>query len=108
MNRVRYCIVGICITFIVCSSVMGQEFLLGKETKGATIDVAENTNLYIRFRIQPRLDHGDLTRTRDGQYYESEGDLYLRRTRLEFDGYLIKNLRYISVEGDSRNVGNTF
>ena len=70
-----------------------QGFILGDETKGATIRFGENKSLTARFLIQPRLDLGDLTKSHDGERYETESDLLLRITRLEFDGYLIENLR---------------
>jgi len=71
-----------------------QGFILGDETKGATIRFGKNTSLTARFLIQPRLDLGNLTKSRDGKSYETESDLLLTTTCLEFDGYLIENLRY--------------
>lgn len=73
---------------------MAKDFLLGEETKGVTIRAAEYTNLTVRFLFQPRLDTGDLTRTRDGNRYESETDLFIRRAWLDLYGDLIKNLKY--------------
>jgi len=83
------------------SPVIAQEFLLGEETKGVTISVAEDASLTVRFRLQPRLEFGDLTKSRDQRLYESESDLYMRRARLEFSGYLINNLKYaVHLYGD--------
>jgi phosphate-selective porin OprO/OprP len=76
------------------SPVIAEGFLLGEETKGFTISLAEHTNLTIRFILQPRLDFGDLTTSRDARRYESETDFYLRAVRLLFEGSLIKNLTY--------------
>ena len=94
MNSLRSLAIGLLLVVLISSPVIGEEFLLGKETKGVTISVAEHTNLTIRFRFQPRLDFGDLTTSRDGRHYDSESDLYIRRVRLEFGGNLIKNLTY--------------
>jgi phosphate-selective porin OprO/OprP len=86
---------------LLWSPASAQEFLLGEETKGFTMKVAENTDITLRFRLQPRLDFGDLTTSRDGRRYQSESDLYLRRARLEFGGNLLKNLKYaLHLEGD--------
>jgi len=76
------------------SPAAAEGFVLGEETKGATISIAEHTNLTIRFILQSRLDFGDLTTSRDARRYESESDFYLRAVRLQFEGSLIKNLTY--------------
>lgn len=94
MNSLRSTVIGFLVLPLLSSIGMANEFLLGEETKGVTITVAEHTNLTIRVRLQPRLDFGDLTISRGGSRYESESDLYLRRARLEFGGDLIKNLTY--------------
>jgi hypothetical protein len=55
----------------------------------------------IRVRIQPRVDFGDITRSADRSTYESEADMYLRRTRLEIVGKPIERLSYVlALSGD--------
>jgi hypothetical protein len=101
LDSLRYFTIGLLLVSLIYSPAIAEGFLLGEETKGITISVAEHTNLTIRFRLQPRLDFGDLTTSRGGSRYESESDLYLRRTRLQFEGSLIKNLTYaVHLSGD--------
>ena len=45
-------------------------------------------------RLQPRLDAGDLARSRDGGAYAGTQDLYLRRARLGLEGRYGKQLRF--------------
>lgn len=94
MNFLKYNALCLLLIFLMSSPVIAQEFLLGEETKGVTISVAEDASLTWRFRLQPRLDFGDLTKSRDQRVYESESDLYMRRARFEFSGYLVKDLKY--------------
>ncbi|MFH1934933.1 MAG: porin [Pseudomonadota bacterium] len=102
MRRQKCGIMCLLLTIILVLPTAGKAFIFGQETKGIKIDVGEHTNLNIRFRIQPRLDLGDLTKNRDGSKYDSESDLYIRRARLEFDGYLFKNLKYVvHLSGDN-------
>jgi hypothetical protein len=101
LNGLRYLALGLLLIPLVPSPAIAEGFVLGEETKGVTISIAEHTNLTIRFRLQPRLDFGDLTTSRGGDHYEFESDLYLRRTRLQFEGSLIKNLTYaVHLSGD--------
>ena len=101
MKRFMYVTMGIVLIIIMSASSNAAGFMLGEETKGITIGKADDLNLTVRFRLQPRLDIGDLTQSRDGRSYTSESDLYLRRTRLEFEGDLIKNLKYaVHLSGD--------
>ncbi|UCD72286.1 MAG: hypothetical protein JSW70_04640 [Syntrophobacterales bacterium] len=101
MNISKYLPIGLLLVLLNSSPVIAGGFLLGEETKGLTINVAEHTNLNIRFLLQPRLDFGDLTTSRDGSRYESESDLSIRRARLEFNGYLIESLKYaVYLSGD--------
>jgi phosphate-selective porin len=101
MKSFKYVSIGLLLIILVPASTTAAGFMLGEETKGVTIGKAEDVTLTIRFRLQPRLDLGDLTQSRDGSSYESESDLYLRRTRLEFEGNLVKNLKYaIHLSGD--------
>jgi hypothetical protein len=76
------------------STAVARDFLLGEETRGVTIRAAEHTNLTVRILLQPRLDTLDLTRTRDGNSYDSETDLFIRRAWLDLYGGLIENLQY--------------
>ena len=94
MNRVKYLAMGLALIFLVSSPCIAAAFVLGEETKGVTIGKAEEASLTMRFRLQPRLDLGDLTQSRDGRSYASESDLYLRRTRIEFEGNLVRNLKF--------------
>jgi len=75
MNSLRSAVIGFLLLPLLSSIGMANEFLLGEETKGVTINVAEHTNLTVRARLQPRLDFGDLTISRNGSRYESESDL---------------------------------
>lgn len=69
-------------------------FLFGDETKGVTV-TANEADLNIRIRLQPRLDYGDIIKEKDGNSYAKDADLYLRRVRLEFGGSLLtKTLKY--------------
>src|SRR3972149_6110101 len=80
-----------------------EGFLLGEEGKGVTVKAAENTDLNVRIRLQPRFDAGDLIKSDEATptSYESETDFYLRRIRLELRGHIVKNLTYnLTFEGD--------
>src|SRR3990172_2616673 len=80
-----------------------EGFLLGEEGKGVTVKAAENTDLNVRIRLQPRFDAGDLIKSDEATptSYESETDFYLRRIRLELGGHIVKNLTYnLTFEGD--------
>ena len=94
MRQQKCGIMCLLLTMILALPTAGNAFIFGQETKGIKIDMGEYTNLNIRFRIQPRLDFGDLTKNRDGSQYDSESDFYIRRARLEFEGHLFKNLKY--------------
>jgi len=94
LNGLRYLAIGLLLVPLMSSPAAAEGFVLGEETKGATISIAEHTNLTIRFILQPRMDLGDLTTSRDGRRYESETDFYVRAVRLQFEGSLIKNLTY--------------
>jgi len=94
LGSLRYFAIGLLLIPLMTSPVIAEGFLLGEETKGVSISLAEHTNLTIRFILQPRLDFGDLTTSRGESRYESESDFYLRAVRLQFEGSLIKNLTY--------------
>ena len=101
MKRFMYVTIGIVLIILMLASSSTAGFILGEETKGITLGKEHDMNLTIRFRLQPRVDIGDLTLSRDGRSYNSESDFYLRRTRLEFEGDLIKNLKYaVHLSGD--------
>jgi phosphate-selective porin OprO/OprP len=83
-----------------------EGFLLGEEGKGITVKAAENTDLNVRIRLQPRFDAGDLITSDETTpaSYEGETDFYLRRIRLELGGHIVKNLRFnLTVEGDKNS-----
>ena len=57
---------GIMVCFVMwgnLSIAAEQGFLLGEEGKGGTVKAAENTDLNIRIRLQPRFDAGDLIKS---------------------------------------------
>ncbi len=79
-------------------------FYFGDETKGATIATNE-ADINMRIRLQPRLDYGDIVKSKDGTAYEKDADMYLRRLRLELGGSLVaKTIKYsLSITGDKWN-----
>lgn len=97
------------VSMIISSAAYAEEFLLGDETKGATLK-ANEADLNIRVRLQPRIDYGDIIKSRDGKSYTSDKDFYLRRIRLEMSGaLLVKTLKYnLTLTGDKWDkAGNT-
>ena len=76
-------------------------FTLGEETKGATV-TTDDSDLNIRIRMQPRIDYGDLIESEDGELFESDSDIYLRRLRIEMSGQLYsKVIKYnLTFSGD--------
>lgn len=97
------------VSMIMSSAVYAAEFLLGDETKGVTLQ-ANEADLNIRVRLQPRIDMGDLIKSKDGKSYTSDKDFYLRRIRLEMSGaLLVKTLKYnLTLTGDKWDkAGNT-
>ncbi|MEK7678829.1 MAG: porin, partial [Deltaproteobacteria bacterium] len=76
-------------------------FYFGDETKGATIATNE-ADINLRLRLQPRLDYGDIIKSKDDKAYEKDADMYLRRIRLELGGSLIaKTIKYsLTITGD--------
>lgn len=71
-----------------------RAFLLGEETHGVKIKLTDEFNLGIRVRLQPRFDFGDTIKNDTGKSYDSENDLYFRRTRLEIKGHMSDNLNF--------------
>lgn len=97
------------VSMIMSNAVYAAEFLLGDETKGVTLQ-ANEADLNIRVRLQPRIDYGDIIKSKDGKSYTSDKDFYLRRIRLEMSGtLLVKTLKYnLTLTGDKWDkAGNT-
>ena len=78
----------------LCSQAGAAGFYFGDETKGATV-TSNESDFNIRIRLQPRIDYGDLIKSKDSKSYSTESDLYLRRVRLEMGGALLaKTIKY--------------
>src|SRR3990170_7506645 len=82
------------IFLMLTTTTYAEGFRLGDETKGLKVKISDDTDITMRIRLQPRFDMGDLVKSEDGNSYESETDIYLRRIRLEFGGQLVQNLKY--------------
>ena len=68
---------------VVVCSVPADAFMLGEESKGAKIQVTDESDLTIRIRLQPRVDSGDIIiKSKDGNSYVKDSDMYMRRVRL--------------------------
>lgn len=107
MKRRLYAVTAISLFGVLASAPAHAGFLFGDETKGVTITNNES-DLNIRVRLQPRLDFGDTVK--NTTQYESQGDIYLRRLRLELGGHLLtKTLAYnLTLTGDKWDkAGNT-
>ena len=92
MKRNLYAALALTTAGVLAGGPAYAGFVLGEETKGVTITQGES-DLNIRVRLQPRFDFGDLVD--DGSSYESQGDLYLRRARIEMGGHLLtKTIQY--------------
>lgn len=61
--------------------------------KAATVS-SKDVDLNIAYRLQPRLDFGDITKNKDGTSYVSDHDIYLRRLRIELEGSFYTKLKY--------------
>lgn len=73
------------------------EFPLGKETKGLSVKIDDDTKFNIRIRLQPRFDIGETStslKADDGKSYNSINDMYLRRVRFEMGGNLTKEFKF--------------
>lgn len=91
------------------TTAFAEGFLLGEETNGVTF-TSDETDLNVRVRLQPRLDYGDIIKSKDGKSYETDKDLFFRRVRLELSGHLLaKTIRYsLILRGDKWDkAGNT-
>ena len=109
MSKLLQVTIALLIGMIISSTAYAEEFLLGDETKGVTLK-ANEADLNIRVRLQPRIDYGDIIKSQDGKSYTSDKDFYLRRIRLEMSGaLLVKTLKYnLTLTGDKWDkAGNT-
>lgn len=85
------------ILFFAAPVFADTEFLMGKETKGFSVKIDDDTKLNMRFRIQPRFDIGETSnslKADDGKSYSSINDMYLRRVRWEIGGNLTQNFKF--------------
>ena len=92
-----FMIVMLSIVSLSAYSFADTEFPLGKETKGFSVKIDDDTKLNMRFRIQPRFDIGETStslKSDDGKSYSSINDMYLRRVRWEIGGNLTKNFKF--------------
>lgn len=98
-------------TFLIALSFAstGFAYLLGEESKGATIKINDEADMTLRVMLQPRFDYGDLIENSAGTSYEREGDLYFRRARLYVKGNFFENLKYnLTLDADKWDkTGNT-
>ncbi|MBI5884965.1 MAG: hypothetical protein HZB85_00035 [Deltaproteobacteria bacterium] len=85
----------IALALLACTApAHAAEFLYGEQTKGVTVTAA-GSDMTFRVRLQPRLDYGDIIKSKDGKTYTSESDIYFRRARIEFGGDLVsRTIRY--------------
>ncbi|MBI5345361.1 MAG: hypothetical protein HZB83_08545 [Deltaproteobacteria bacterium] len=85
----------------VSSITHAEGFYFGEETKGAAI-TSNEADLNIRILLQPRLDAGDIIKSKDGTMYEAGSDIYFRRIRVELAGSLLaKTIKYnLTLKGD--------
>lgn len=107
MKRKLIAAVAVSVMGVLAAGPAHAGFQFGDETKGVTITNNES-DLNIRIRLQPRFDYGDLVK--NGADYESQGDLYLRRARLELGGHLLtKTIAYnLTLSADKwEQAGNT-
>src|SRR3990170_5017926 len=100
MKRKLYAAMAVTVFGVLAGGPAYAGFLFGEETKGVTL-TSNESDLNVRIRLQPRFDFGDLVK--DGtSSYESQGDIYLRRIRLEMGGHLLtKTIAYnLTLTGD--------
>jgi phosphate-selective porin len=66
--------------------------------------VADDADLRVRVRLQPRVDDGDLLVARDGRSFEMARDVYLRRVRASLAGTVRSRFHYVlTLDGDRVN-----
>jgi phosphate-selective porin OprO/OprP len=107
MKRNLYAVLALTAAGVLAGGPAYAEFVFGEETKGVTI-TSNESDLNIRVRLQPRFDYGDTVK--DGATYETQGDQYLRRVRLELGGHILtKTIAYnLTLQGDKwEQAGNT-
>ncbi|MBI5599688.1 MAG: hypothetical protein HY890_08155 [Deltaproteobacteria bacterium] len=95
----RKMILGLAILFCLFLSRVSypgaaHAFLLGAETRGATIKINEESDLTFRLLLQPRLDTGEIIQNSSVTAYTTGSDLYMRRVRLEAAGHIVKDLKF--------------
>ena len=93
MKRIYGFVLCAFLTVLICSAP-SYGFMLGEESKGATIKISDEADVTFRVRLQPRFDFGDLIENSTNTSYERESDLYFRRIRLYVKGHLLKDLQY--------------
>jgi phosphate-selective porin OprO/OprP len=72
-----------------------------REVMANRLRIGDIGDLGVRVRVQPRLDMGNLIKSRDGDVYETGHDLYLRRVRLSVTGSVLGSFRYVvTLAGD--------
>lgn len=106
MKRNLYTVLALTTAGVLAGTPAYAEFMFGEETKGVTI-TSNESDLNIRVRLQPRFDFGDLVD--NGTSYESQGDLFLRRARIELGGHLLtKTIQYnLTLSADKwEKIGN--
>lgn len=100
MKRKLYAAMAVSVFGVLAGGTAHAGFLFGDETKGVTITNNES-DLNVRVRMQPRFDFGDTVKNGTASY-EPQGDIYLRRLRLELSGHLLtKTIAYnLTLTGD--------
>jgi phosphate-selective porin OprO/OprP len=92
MKRNMYAVFALAAAGVLCAGPAYAGFVFGEETKGATIANGDS-DINIRVRLQPRFDFGDLVS--NGNSYDSQSDLFIRRARVELGGHLLaKEIQY--------------
>jgi len=66
-----------------------------REVTATKLRLGDIADMGFHLRLQPRLDYGDLVVSRDGQTYDREQDLYLRRVRFSVVGTVLGQLHYV-------------
>jgi hypothetical protein len=99
MKRKLYAVMAVSLFGVLANGPAHAGFLFGEETKGVTL-TSNESDLNVRIRLQPRIDFGD--QVKNTSTYESQGDIYLRRLRLELGGHLLtKTIAYnLTLTGD--------
>lgn len=107
MKRKLYVALAITAAGMLSCGPAQAGFIFGEETKGATFKNGDS-DINIRVRLQPRFDFGDIVQNGTDSY-DSQGDLFIRRARVELGGHLLaKELQYgLVLTGDKwEKIGN--